>query len=150
MRLIYIRSISALLLFLVQYSALAYLLLSGPLYPGPWYAWVFYLAGWLLGLWSLAVMGPGNLNAAPDVLPEGHLVTRGPYRVIRHPMYAAILLVLIPLVGSDPSIIRISVLILLLLNLLLKIRYEEQKLRNKFLHYKEYSSGTWRLLPPVY
>ena len=150
MRILYIKSTSSLLLFLIQYTSLAFLLLSGPLFPEKWYAWIFYLPGWVLGLRSIFSMGMGNLNAAPDVLPAGRFVSSGPYRIIRHPMYAAILLVFIPLVITKPSLLRFICLCILILNLLIKIRYEERRLGETFGQYAEYSDKTWRLIPYVF
>lgn len=49
-------------------------------------------AGAALGAWALAANRWGNFNIRPEPHPEGVLVTAGPYRFIRHPMYAAVLL----------------------------------------------------------
>lgn len=95
-------------------------------------------------------MGSNNLNAGPDVMPGAHLVKSGPYRLIRHPMYAALLLVFIPLAFTSTSGIRFAVLFILTFNLMVKIRYEERRLQHSFSGYSEYSAGTWRLLPYVY
>jgi protein-S-isoprenylcysteine O-methyltransferase Ste14 len=150
MRFIYVKTRRAFALFLIQYAALAFLLLSGPVWPFRWYAWIFYLAGLVLGFWSLVAIGWNNLNAAPDVLPSGRMVTSGPYRWIRHPMYAALLLIFIPLVLTEASRLRILILAVLVINLFFKIRYEELQLKEMFTSYEEYSSTTWRLLPRVY
>ncbi len=150
MRIVTIKTPAALVLFLVQYLSLGYLLISGRPYPGTWYSWPFYLSGLILGIWALITMGWANLNAAPDIQSSGRLVTSGPYRYIRHPMYAAILLVIVPLVAGSPSSIRWILLLVLSVNLLLKLRYEERRLNEYFEGYPEYSSKTWRLLPYVY
>lgn len=49
------------------------------------------LAG-LLGVWTLAYNRLGNFNIHPAPKAAGHLITGGPYRLIRHPMYSAVLL----------------------------------------------------------
>ena len=46
----------------------------------------------LLGAWTLAYNRLGNFNIHPAPKAAGHLVTGGPYRLIRHPMYSAVLL----------------------------------------------------------
>ncbi len=150
MRFVHIKTPAGAVLFLVQYSALVYLIISGSLYPVEWYTWIPYIMGWGLGIWALIAMESHNLNAGADVMPGAQLVRSGPYHMIRHPMYAAILLIFIPLVLTSTSNIRIAVLSILSLNLILKIRYEEKRLRNSFAEYSEYSAGTWRLLPYVY
>ncbi len=55
-------------------------------------AWVVLAAGIALGLWALSANRPGNFNIRPVPKPGGQLVRSGPYAHIRHPMYAAILL----------------------------------------------------------
>jgi protein-S-isoprenylcysteine O-methyltransferase Ste14 len=108
----------------------------------------FYIAGWILGLWSILAMGIGNINAGPDPLPEGKLISRGPYAVIRHPMYAAILLVFTPLLFDHFTIPRLFIMMILTINLLLKIRYEEKQMNLSYCKkYREYSAGTWQLIP---
>jgi protein-S-isoprenylcysteine O-methyltransferase Ste14 len=150
MHIIYIKTRVGWILFLIQYASLAFLILSGSLYPHEWYYWLPYLGGWILGIWAILAMGPGNLNAGPDVMPSGRLVKSGPYRLIRHPMYLAILLVFTPLVGTTFTHMRFAVIFILSINLVLKIRYEERRLKTSFKQYSEYSAGTWRLLPYVY
>jgi protein-S-isoprenylcysteine O-methyltransferase Ste14 len=150
MKLLYIKSVTGFFLFMVQYTSLAYLFFSGALYPREWFLWPPYLAGLVLGILAILAMGLGNLNAGPDILPSGKLVTSGPYRLIRHPMYTAILFVFIPLVITSYSHIRLLIFVILSLNLFLKIHYEERRMNQRFWEYSEYSSGTWRLLPYVY
>jgi protein-S-isoprenylcysteine O-methyltransferase Ste14 len=44
-----------------------------------------------LGAWALSANRPGNFNVRPEPKSGGRLVTGGPYRYIRHPMYLALL-----------------------------------------------------------
>ena len=55
---------------------------------------VLLVLGVAVGAWALAVNRPGNINIRPDPHPQGTLVTGGPYRWIRHPMYLSVLLVM--------------------------------------------------------
>lgn len=47
--------------------------------------------GVAIGLWALAANRPGNFNIRPEPRHGGVLVTHGPYRWVRHPMYLAVL-----------------------------------------------------------
>jgi protein-S-isoprenylcysteine O-methyltransferase Ste14 len=151
MNLVFITNLKAFILFVVQYASLAFLLLTGPIAPGNPLLLACYVAGWVLGGWSILSMGIGNINAGPDPLPGGRLVKHGPYATIRHPMYAAILLVIIPLLINHFTFMRLAVTVLLTVNLILKIRYEEQRLTLSYCNkYRDYTAGTWQLIPYVF
>jgi protein-S-isoprenylcysteine O-methyltransferase Ste14 len=49
-------------------------------------------AGLAVGAWALSANRPGNFNIRPEPREGGALVTHGPYRWVRHPMYLAVLL----------------------------------------------------------
>jgi len=150
MKLLFITNLKAFLLFFIQYLSLVLLIVTGPVLPGSLPLIIFYIAGWILGIWSILAMGIGNINAGPDPLPEGKLIRRGPYALIRHPMYAAILLVFTPLLFDHFTVPRLLIMMVLIINLLLKIRYEEQQMNLSYCKkYSDYSAGTWQLIPYV-
>jgi protein-S-isoprenylcysteine O-methyltransferase Ste14 len=91
------------------------------------------------------------LGRSFTILPEARrLVTRGPYRYIRHPLY------LVSIIASVGAMIQFeqpwAFLIVLAANVLqvARIHYEEQVLQGAFPEYREYSAGTWRLIPGIY
>ena len=60
------------------------------------------VAGGLLGAWALWTNRPNNFNIRPEPRDGGRLVTAGPYRFVRHPMYLAVLLFTARFVRADP------------------------------------------------
>jgi len=61
-----------------------------------WTGLVLFLSGDLLRAWCIHVLGPW-WNARAEVAPELVVVSRGPYRWIRHPNYLGVLLELVGL-----------------------------------------------------
>ena len=55
-------------------------------------AFVLVAASVTLAAWTLIHNRPGNFNIRPAPKPQGVLVTSGPYRWIRHPMYTSVVL----------------------------------------------------------
>ncbi|MGE5162220.1 MAG: methyltransferase family protein [Betaproteobacteria bacterium] len=116
-----------------------------------WPATLFLLAvAVVLGVWTLGYNRWGNFNIRPELRPGARLVTGGPYRRIRHPMYASVLLGVGALVVADARPWRIVLLAALLVVLMLKAAREEEYLRAAFPEYAAYASRTWRLVPFVY
>ena len=92
----------------------------------------------------------GNFNIVPDPLARSQLVTSGPYRLIRHPMYLALLLTTLPLVINEFDLIRFSIWLILLIDLILKLTYEENLLVAKLVGYDQYIERSYRLIPYLY
>ncbi len=112
---------------------------------------VLFVASLVLLTWAMMV----NPYAEASVRIQndrGHtVVTSGPYRFVRHPMYAGIILMSLanPLIwGSVWALVMSAVMILLFL---WRTAQEDQTLRRELPGYEEYSSHTcYRLLPGVW
>ena len=62
------------------------------------------IASLALAGWTFLHTRPGNFNIRPTPKVGGSLVTTGPYRHIRHPMYSAVLLAAAALALTSPPI----------------------------------------------
>jgi protein-S-isoprenylcysteine O-methyltransferase Ste14 len=119
--------------------------------PNAWPPAIFLFAiGVVLGLWTLGHNRLGNFNIRPEVKESARLVTSGPYRFVRHPMYAAPLLGMAAFVCVDPRAWRIGALAALMLVLIAKARREERLLGARFIDYPLYAARTRRFVPFVY
>lgn len=135
---------------LIQLSSLAYLILSGPWIADHWGLLLLELFGLFLGILAIWQMKPSNMNITPVPKPGGQLVTHGIYRIIRHPMYIAQLIVVGALVADYFTFLRLAILIILTFNLLLKLNFEEGRLIRHFDGYAAYRKTSWRLIPFIY
>lgn len=118
-----------------------------------WLRWLgagIIFAGDLLFIWSHRALGK---NWSPLLeIRKGHtLVTEGPYRFIRHPMYAAI-----ALIGIGVSLLSANLLVILahMLSIismyLVRVSDEEKMMIEKFGdEYREYMRRTGRLIPKL-
>lgn len=93
--------------------------------------------------------GRRSFHAAANPTAGG-LVTSGPYRVIRHPIYTAACLF-----GWGPivvhwSLVSVALGILLLLGALMRMLCEEQLVKQKYPEYVEYAKVTKRMVPYLF
>ena len=134
----------------VQFACIVAILVSGP-----WialHAWFFTLEllGILLMTWAILSMKLTNMNVFPDVRAGSRLVTGGPYQWIRHPMYTALLMIMLALVCESFSSWRGFCWLLLSVDLVVKLSYEELLLKEVFDDYEAYRLRTWRLVPWIF
>jgi protein-S-isoprenylcysteine O-methyltransferase Ste14 len=107
---------------------------------------IFYL-GLLLGLWAIIAMPPASLTIHPNPKTGGRLAFKGPYRFIRHPMYAAVLMVATAQLIDYFGIKNVCCFILLAGALIAKIFMEEKLLLEKYSSFSAYQQKTKKLIP---
>lgn len=140
-------SARSLLLVGAQLILLAGLLATGPWWPANPSARGLVAAGVALGLWALITMRWRHLRATPEPAAGARLLTEGPYRWMRHPMYSATLLVVAGWLMGNARWSRGLMALGLLVVLVVKLRYEERLLVQHFPDYPAYAARTRRLVP---
>jgi len=138
------------LLVAAQFALLAWLI--WPLTPQLWSLPALLLVGCAagLGLWTLYHNRPGNFNIRPEPKASARLVTSGPYRFMRNPMYSAVLLFAAAAVVAYGDSWKIVCWFALALVLLAKAMLEERGLRARFPGYGAYAKRVRRFIPGVF
>ena len=88
-----------------------------------------------------------SLTALPTPVPHGELRTGGLYRWMRHPIYTGVMA--LTLGGAVPSgnPIRLACAIGLVVLFMVKARWEEARLRERYAGYDEYAGAVPRFVP---
>ncbi|MCB1806484.1 MAG: isoprenylcysteine carboxylmethyltransferase family protein [Candidatus Competibacteraceae bacterium] len=114
--------------------------------------WMLLLCagGTVLGLYTLWHNPVGNFSVYPEIKPQARLITSGPYRYIRHPMYSALMLMLLGIALYNGHWLNALGLGLVVVAVFNKARIEERLLPALFPDYAAYSARTKRFVPGLY
>ena len=112
----------------------------------------FLLLGLGLRGWSFRALGGRYFNFAITVSPDQDVVSSGPYRLLRHPGHAGVLLICVGLGLTSANWVALAVVTLMPLALLVwRIRVEENALFAVLGdRYRNYASGHRRLVPLIW
>ncbi|MFA5403966.1 MAG: methyltransferase [Ignavibacteria bacterium] len=142
-------SIKSAFLVLIQFICIGIIAFTGKVIPENLFLLLALIFSLILAVWSMIVM-KFHFNAAPDVLPGAKLTIKGPYKLIRHPMYTSLLLLILVWIINDFTFVRLTISIIFFIDLILKIFYEEKLLSKNFKEYSKYKKRTKRIIPYIY
>ncbi len=103
-------------------------------------------AGLLLLLSAFVSIGSA-VRIEPEPRPGSELVTRGVYRYLRHPIYTAIVMLVLGLFLRKAAISVAIAAAVVIVFLVVKVRFEEKVLLARYPEYAAYKSRTWGLVP---
>jgi len=88
-----------------------------------------------------------SIHAEPS---NGFLLTKGPYKYVRHPMYTSALFLIWISIAGHLSILTVTIGVIVTTVILIRIINEEQLLSLRFHDYKEYRLKTKTIIPFLY
>lgn len=117
-----------------------------------WLRWVglaILTVGGILGSWGLLTLGR-NLTPFPRPIAGGELVTHGPYRFVRHPIYAGLIFGTLGWALLRANLLGLALAVVLFIFFDLKSRREERWLREAYTGYADYQKRVKKLVPWVH
>ena len=114
----------------------------------------FYLIicviGAALGILTLCYNKIGNFSVYPEIKQQAKLITTGPYRKIRHPMYVALIIMMIGIALYNYHWVNAVGCTMVLCAVINKANIEERLLLIRFTDYSAYQRNTKRFIPFIY
>jgi protein-S-isoprenylcysteine O-methyltransferase Ste14 len=141
----------------VAFLGTAILLLSGTNVVGGML--VFGIPAWmgtvctmvLVAATAGAVWGLLTLRLSFGIFPAARrLVTAGPYRLVRHPLYVCEILSALAMVIADASLGMIALVVVFCGLQVTRIHYEESLLSASFPQWRAWAAGRARLIPGIW
>ncbi|HSX09238.1 MAG TPA: isoprenylcysteine carboxylmethyltransferase family protein [Candidatus Saccharimonadales bacterium] len=123
-----------------------FILISGRLFSTTAVDLLVQIFGLLLIIWA-AITIKVSREKQHHLSPGYFFLTRGPYEIIRHPVYAGYLLVMISFVEVEFTFLRLIALAILCATIFLKIVREESIMKEDVQEYKDYMKKTKALIP---
>lgn len=131
---------------LILIVAIMYLLISGNLLSPSPFVIAAQSGAVVLSIWARRSFQAGQFSIHADP-KEGQLLRTGPYQFIRHPMYAAALLLIWSSILGHASLINAVMGVIVTGVIVIRIATEERFLRTRYPDYAEYSRKTRRIIP---
>ena len=103
----------------------------------------------LIMLWSRVTFGKRSFHASASPT-SGGLITTGPYKFIRHPIYASILYFTWAGISAHFSIINILLGVTVTAGLFIRILAEERLVGTLYPNYLLYAARTKRIIPYIF
>ena len=140
----------SLILVIIQFTCLAYFLFFERFLTGG-FLLIVQFTGFVVALWGVWAMKIGNFNIQPEIKPSAVFVNKGPYKLIRNPMYFGLITFFGSILFYNFTWKNFVIYLILCTVLYLKIEMEEKFLTEKFgSNYTVYLANTYRIIPFVY
>ena len=133
----------------IQLACIIFIILTGDILPSEIFLLIPGIVFVIISFLSMAEM-KFRFNIVPELLENSSLVTSGPFKYVRHPIYTSIIFMILILVINDFTFLRFGVWIILVIVLNIKLNSEEKILAREFPDYIVYKSKSKKLIPFIY
>ncbi|MBK9331779.1 MAG: isoprenylcysteine carboxylmethyltransferase family protein [Ignavibacteria bacterium] len=133
----------------VQFICIIYLMLTGEIIPVNKLYLTLLILSLIPGIWAIYTFR-FRFNIFPHIKEGQDLNTSGPYKFVRHPMYTSVITLTLIWVVNKYTIIRFIVWSALVIVLIIKLKYEERLLSEKFPEYISYTENSKMIIPFLY
>lgn len=134
---------------LIMALALVWLLFRGAFFSSQPVAIMVQIMAVALMVWARLTFGRRSFHAAANP-SAGGLVTTGPYRFIRHPIYTAACLFGWSGILAHWSAINVMLGVLLLVGAVARMLSEERLVAEIYPEYRDYARATRRMVPYIF
>ena len=110
---------------------------------------VLQVFAFILMLWARYTFGSRSFHLSADPT-EGGLVTTGPFRFVRHPIYTAVCIFVWAAVLGSPSFQTFLFAVVVSIGAVMRIFCEEHLLVQQYPEYTNYARKTKRMIPFVF
>ena len=138
----------SILVYIILVIALILLIRQGSIIANGIIAQSIQVLSVLLMVWARITFGRRSFHAGAEPT-EGGLITTGPYRFIRHPIYASILYFFWAAIITNWTLINAGIGVVVTFCLVIRMIAEEKLVALKYPDYESYSSCTKRIIPYV-
>jgi protein-S-isoprenylcysteine O-methyltransferase Ste14 len=127
-------------------GAVILLAITGDLFSSSLVVTAAQLSAIALTIWARRSFPPNSFRA--DATPSAEsVIRRGPYRLIRHPMYSGALLFIWASVLSHLIMWTMAIGVIVTVIIVLRVVFEERYLRSRYPEYFEYVKVTKAFIP---
>lgn len=124
-----------------------FILLSGPIFTPTILYILIQIFSFLLLMWAYITLRVHKTHHKHKLPPGYFFENSGPYEIIRHPMYAGFLLIMISIIEIEFTFLRLIALLILCAAIMMKIIREEHTMMLDMPEYKEYKQKTKAIIP---
>jgi protein-S-isoprenylcysteine O-methyltransferase Ste14 len=140
---------ASILAFVIAVAGIVYLMREKHVLSYNPFTIVIQVCAFALMVWARITFGRRSFHAAANPT-KGDLVTTGPYKYLRHPIYAAVIYFFWASVISYPSLRTVVAVLLITAGLFTRMIIEERFLRATYEEYAEYAKRSKRIIPFVF